>query len=158
MRKLMITGVLLILSSGLAFSQTRREPVGWLCFFAGGGGISGSGPTVTFFGEETTFRIYKGFGAGLEEDPSWDFSSGSLISFSANLSYHFRRSEKVEPFITGGYSTVFRKGTREDGGDFGGGSHFWFSDHLGLYTAFHNQIFTGPARDFYGFQLGIAMR
>ena len=136
MRKLMMAGVLLTLSSSFAFSQTRREPVGWLCFFVGGGGISGAGPTVTYWGEETTFRIYMGFGAGLEEEPSWDFRSASFISFSANLSNHFRRSEKLEPFINGGYSTVFRKGTRENGGN----------------------LFTGPARDFYGFKLGISMR
>jgi len=159
MKKLMMAGVLLTVSSGLAFSQTRREPRAWICFFAGGGGISGAGPAVTYLGMESTFRLYKGLGAGVESMPAWEFSDhGAVVSFSGNLSYHFRRAEKLEPFITGGYSNLFRKGTRQDGGNFGGGFHYWFRDHFGLRAEFRNQIFTGPARDFYEFRLGIAMR
>ena len=160
MRRSMIAVLLLIVASGVASAQTRREPVAWISFFTGGGAISGSGPTLTFLGDEATFRVYKGLGIGTDGASGWEPDRGkTFVLFSGNLSYHFKRSDKVGPFITGGYSTIFRNGTREDGANFGAGIKYWFRDHLGLHAELRNHILTGQGRrDLFEVRVGIAMR
>jgi hypothetical protein len=157
--RLMTAALVLLLASVVASAQTRREPAGWISFFTGGGSISGFGPTVTYIGEDATFRVYRGLGLGVGQVTGRDFGGGgNFVLFSGNLSYHFKRLDRVGPFVTAGYSTVFRNGTRVDGGNFGAGVKYWFSNHLALHLELRNHILTGASRDFFEFRVGFGMR
>jgi hypothetical protein len=156
----MIAAILLLAASGMASAQTRRESVGWISFFTGAGGVSGAAPAIDFIGDDVTFRLYKGFGAGIGEGVGRDFgaNNGNFVLFPMNLSYHFRRLDRLGPFVTGGYSMIFRRGIREDGANFGAGLQYWFRDHFGLDAEFRNHVFAGAPRYFGEFRIGFAMR
>ena len=57
---------------------------------------------------------------------------------SADVSYHFRASgegRRVEPFLSGGYSSFWAPGTgipHANGGNLGGGLNVWLGRHAGL--------------------------
>jgi len=60
-----------------------------------------------------------------------NFRADGLGLFSPNVSYHFLRSRRVVPFITGGYTLAFRSGTANLA-NYGGGLTYWFSRRVGL--------------------------
>jgi hypothetical protein len=60
-----------------------------------------------------------------------NFREAGFGLFSPNVSYHFLRSGRLVPFVTGGYSLAFRSGTASMG-NYGGGITYWCSSHLGV--------------------------
>lgn len=59
---------------------------------------------------------------------------GGLGTFSANGSYHFYGGDsdrKAVPFVTGGYTMLFR-GDTASGGNFGGGVTLWPKERFGI--------------------------
>ena len=80
--------------------------------------------------------IYKGLAVGGEGGYGW--ISGNLHDgagmFSVNTAYHFRgqdRSRVLVPFVTAGYSMLFRDG-HVNGFNAGGGATWWPGAHFGL--------------------------
>jgi hypothetical protein len=101
-------------------------------------------------------------GAGVGDVVGRNFgaSRGNFLLFSMNLSYHFRRLDRVGPLVTGGYSKISRNGKRDNGANFGVGLQYWFRDWFGLDAEFRNHVFTGTRRYFGEIRLGFcnAMR
>jgi hypothetical protein len=65
---------------------------------------------------------------------------------------------KVEPFVTGGYTHFFRWGT-PNGINFGGGVNYWFSNHVGLrFEVRDNARGNRPLHHFVGFRIGLTFR
>jgi hypothetical protein len=60
-----------------------------------------------------------------------DFASSGFGLFSPNASYLFFRTRRVVPFVTAGYSLIFRDGT-SNLGNYGGGMTYWFRHRVGL--------------------------
>ena len=80
--------------------------------------------------------VYRGLAAGGEGGYGWisgNFKDG-VGMFSANPAYHFKgqgRSRALVPFITGGYSMLFRDG-HVNGFNAGGGATWWTGAHFGV--------------------------
>jgi len=95
------------------------------------------------FGGGGEVNLYKGIGFGAELGylGSYQRFESGLGVFSLNGLYSFSsdRRAKVVPFITGGYSMLFRRGW-VNGVNFGGGIHYWFSDKVGLRAEFRDHI------------------
>ncbi len=131
-------------------------------FFAPGAVVQGGYSTGTaHFGGGGEGLIYRGLGIGAELGyltPWRDFSSGIGI-FSVNGSYHFNRTEKLSPFITGGYSLAFRNG-HINLANFGGGVNYWFREKMGLRLEFRDHIHTGsfPTAHYLSARIGLSFR
>ncbi len=64
--------------------------------------------------------------------------------FSANGGYHFKkasRSGKTVPFLTAGYTGIFRGGGGDSGFNFGGGVNHWFKDRIGVRLELRDNVF-----------------
>lgn len=64
--------------------------------------------------------------------------------FSANGGYHFKkasRSGKTVPFLTAGYTGIFRGSGGDNGFNFGGGVSHWFKDRVGIRLEFRDNVF-----------------
>lgn len=131
-----------------ALETLHAQSHGYL-FFGPGGVTSGgytSGSMYMGGGGEGIFG--PGIGAGVEVGytaPWRQFSSGIGIA-SANGSFHFRRSGRLVPFATSGYTLFFRSG-HANGFNFGGGVNWWFSQRLGLKTEFRDHVGLGGLDD-----------
>ncbi|GEM_PF-808663 len=138
-------------------SNSRRA---WGYVFAGVGNTSGGNDTFINFGGGGEGLLYKGFGAG-GEIGALTFTNGgnpeSVGLASANFIGHFNRKGKVDPFITGGASLVFRSGAA-GGGNIGGGVHWWVKNRLGVRFEFRDHIFSSDTPHFYVFRVGLSFR
>ena len=93
--------------------------------------------------------------------PARSISEGVGI-LSANGSYHFLNgepSQKLVPFVTGGYSLAFREGSANLF-NFGGGVNYWFRERMGLRLEFRDHVIPdGNHSDhFLGFRIGLTFR
>jgi hypothetical protein len=80
--------------------------------------------------------IYRGLAAGA--DVGYMFPRASAQSgiglLSVNPSYHFvnkDRTNRIVPFVTGGYGLAFRGGSANLA-NFGGGATVWFVERIGF--------------------------
>jgi len=138
-------------------------------FFAAPGGATCCGSTLTTvqLGGGGEFVLGKGVGAGAElsalDVRQSLFALGGntwLGVFSLGGYYHFIHdsSARFDPFVTAGYSLLFRSGTANLF-NFGGGATFWFADHAGVRLEFRDHIRTDPETvNYWGFRFGIALR
>jgi len=152
------------LAPSIGTAQSEKEHWGQGYVFVAPGAISSAGTTATLhFGVGGEGLVQKGLGIGGEIGylgPVRGLQEG-LGLFSAAGSYHFKNasgSGKLVPFVTGGYSLIFREG-KTNGGNFGGGVNYWFRERVGLRLEFRDQVFTqGRTAHFYGFRIGLAFR
>ena len=145
---------------GLALGQTRSERKGWGYVFAGVGARSnGNSDTLVNVGGGGEGHFGNGLGLGGEVGYLTTTGNGSegvgLASF--NTSYHFLRTQKVVPFVTGGASVIFRSGSA-GGGNFGGGAHYWMNDHLGLRFEVRDHIFSSDSPHTVIFRVGLSFK
>jgi hypothetical protein len=108
--------------------------------------------------------VYRGLAVGGEGGYGWisgNFKDG-VGMFSVNPAYHFKgqgRSRALVPFVTAGYSMLFRDG-HVDGFNAGGGATWWPGAHLGL--RFEGRIHhfgVGPlGANVYMFRIGPSFR
>jgi len=114
--------------------------------FLAPGGVSERGNTLTAFqagaGVEEVLR--HGLGIGVEASAigrSHDFGRSVSGLVSSNAYYHFLRSPrtKLDPFLTAGYSVLFRDDIR-NAGNFGAGLNYWFRPHTGVRFEVRDQI------------------
>jgi len=114
---------------------TNNPSYGYGYLFVAPGVASGGSATLHIGGGgEVIFN--NGFGMGAEVGylgPIEAMGQGFGV-FSVNGSYYFlkaNQSEKVAPFVTGGYTGIFRSGYAS-GINFGGGVNYWFKKRVGL--------------------------
>ncbi len=120
---------------GAASAQNARGYI----FFAPGAETSqgDSGGTVHAYGAGGGGELLLGpnFGVGAElgvfAPGQGKVSNGIVGIFSTNCYWHFLRDRAFDPFVTGGYSLLFRDFTA-NGGNFGIGANYWFREKVGL--------------------------
>lgn len=160
LRKLILAVITVIMCSGVSLAQDSSGSKGWGYLFGGVGARADDGAVpLLHVGAGGEGLLYKGLGVGAEIGyvaPLEDGSNGSGL-FSTNVAYHFRRSEKVSPFVTGGYSLAFR-GFASHGGNFGGGVQYWASDRVGLRFEFRDHIFSSDSPHTVSFRFGVSFR
>ncbi len=89
-----------------------------------------------------------------------DFADSAVGVFSPNAYFHFMRGHhRADPFITGGYTLMFRDG-HIDLFNFGGGLNYWFLGRIGARLEFRDHVYTnryGPsAVHYWGARFGLA--
>lgn len=152
--------VLLLTMSAVAAAQNSSGYV----FFAPGG-VTASGHT------EATFHTGGGFDAHLAKGVALNMELGILYPkkyfseavsgvFSPGGAYYFRHGKdlRLEPFIDGGYSLIFRNGH----GNLwycGGGVNYWLTQHVGLRFEVRDHIYPhSPTVHFWGLRAAVAFR
>jgi hypothetical protein len=139
MKRIILATIILALVPCLGQAQTSDYSRGHGYFyfapgFAASSGEKGTATAHIGFGGEGFFTRH--FGAGVDAGyvtPFENFKDG-IGTFSPNFVARFRAKSddnKVEPFVTGGYTLFFREGT-VSGANFGGGVNYWFKKRVGL--------------------------
>jgi hypothetical protein len=134
----------LLLVPVIGFGQEKEAAGQGYLYVAPGAGVSSGGSAGTLhFGGGGEFNIYKGVGVGGEIgylSPIRSMGSGVGV-FSLNGLYSFRKDgrSKVVPFVTAGYSLLFRRG-HLNAFNFGGGVNYWFSKRTGLRFEFRDYV------------------
>ena len=119
-----VTIVLAVMSAAAAAQSSN----GYL-FVAPGGVTSGGYTSMTIqAGAGADIHLVKGLGLNLElgaVGPRDDFSA-VVGMFSPGATWYFRRGKelKLEPFVNGGYTLMFREG-HANLFYFGGGANYW---------------------------------
>lgn len=160
MRKIILGAIFLMVIQGAALAQGTTERKAWGYVFGGAGAATGGFSNGIFsFGAGGEGLVYKGFGMGAEVGYVAPFERGGdgIGIFSADASYHFNRSAKLVPFVTGGYSAAFRSGASH-GGNFGGGVHYWMKDHVGLRFEVRDHVFSSDSPHLFQFRVGLSFR
>ena len=107
--------------------------------------------------------VYKGLGVGGEIGylGSADGLRDGIGILSTNISYHFTKatkSRKFAPFVTSGYSMLFR-GSAVNAVNIGGGANWWFKDRIGLRLELRDHIpLQSASFHFFGVRIGLAFR
>jgi len=149
MRQLLTTLLITVLFTAAGSGQGHDYSSGHgYVYFAPSVSSPGS---VTFAhvggGGEGFFNRYIGAGAELgylTPIRSWSDGVGTL---SPNVVARLRAKDsanKVEPFITGGYTLFFRSGAAS-GFNFGGGVNYWMKNHIGLRFEVRDNVWTSYA-------------
>lgn len=150
---------------GLAAQQSNAY------VFAGAGGISVAGNTgkALYGGAGAEAIVGSGMGLGAEGDVIRQVSQGwhgLMALVSANFYYHFVHTlDRIDPFVTIGYTSAFRGAHHEAGQDpgqanlvnFGGGVNYWFRPSTGLKLEFRDHLRPnrGPNADYWSFRIGV---
>jgi hypothetical protein len=125
--------------------------------FGGLGGASDGGG-LSHLGSGGEGILYKGFGLGAEVgylSPLESFRDGFGV-LSTNATYHFpAQSRKTVPFITGGYSLLFRDGTA-NAANFGGGVIVWTKPKTGIRFEFRDLVW--ERSHLMAFRVGLTFR
>ena len=166
MKKRIFSAVVFLLvsiatSSGVP-GQSREQAVerrAWGYFFFGVGSTSENSNAFINAGGGGEGLLYKGFGVGAEIGGLTPINNGNetIGLASVNVTGHFNRTGKVDPFVTGGASLAFRNGS-SGGGNFGGGVHWWVKNRLGLRFEFRDHVFSSDSPHFYVFRTGVSFR
>lgn len=142
--------LLLLLSSAL-FAQGSNG-----YFFIAPGGASGSSTLHLGAGAEGRFARYFGAGAELGALGFTSAWGDSVVGvFSPGLYIHPASDRQLDPYVTGGYTLMFRSG-HENLGYIGAGLNWWFRRNLGLKLEFRDHLHSSTS--FWQFRFGIAFR
>jgi hypothetical protein len=107
--------------------------------------------------------LWKGVGLGAEIGALGTrqyFGDTVMGVFSPNGYYHFKHGEgaTVDPFVTSGYTLLFRSG-HANLANFGGGLTYWFARRFGARLEVRDQLTTtGTTEHFWGVRFGLAFR
>lgn len=164
MRTAILCILILTAASLIASAQIEKRHSGHGYVFFAPGTTSPGGCGTFHYGGGAEGLVYKGLGAGAEIGyihPTKNFGCG-LGVFSANGSYHFgnyRSGGVVTPFVTGGYSLLFRSRTA-NAFNVGGGVTYWFRRGIGLRFEFRDHVWPeeGEVGHLIGFRVGLAFR
>ena len=157
--------VLAVATLFLAVSTAARAQRSHSYLFLAPGGVSSSGHTAMtlHLGAGVDAVLFKGFGVGAELGalgPREDFAGNVLGVASVNGYYHFLHGRpKADPFVTAGYTVMFRSGSINLF-NFGGGLNYWFVPRLGLKVELRDHVYS-PQRSsvhYWGIRLGLAFR
>jgi hypothetical protein len=164
MNRILPALIFLMLASSIALAQSNGESRGngYVYFAPGVTTPGGRGTMHIGAGGEGFFNRY--VGAGLDAGyvaPYESFSDG-IGTLSPNFVARFRpktQDNKVEPFVTGGYTLFFRSGTA-NGANVGGGVNWWFKEHVGMRFEVRDNIMieSSETAHFVGFRFGLTFR
>lgn len=150
---------LLVAFAGVLSAQRSN---GYVFFAPGGVTCCGYTDMSLQVGVGGEVGIAKGIGAGLEVaaiGPRQDFIDNAMGTFSPNGYYHFihGKESRLDPFVTAGYTLLFRTG-HANLFNFGGGTNYWFRNHLGVRLEFRDHVWSesGGTLHFWGFRFGFA--
>lgn len=160
MRGIVMLAVLAtVLVAGSASAQVT--PTGYV--FGAPGQARGGGESLTMlhFGGGGGVRTAAGLGADAEIGflgPKASFSDGVGV-FDANGTYYVQGRSRAVPFVTGGYSLIFRNG-HSNGWNIGGGVEYFVRPRFGLRFEVRDQIHSegSVTLHFVGFRGGISFR
>jgi len=153
---------LLILLAGAAGAQSSN---GYVFFAPGGVSCCGYTAMTLHLGVGGEAVLGKGVGIGAEIGALGtreDFVEAVSGTFSANGYYHFahRKDVKVDPFVTGGYTLLFRSG-HINLFNFGGGLNYWAGRRFGIRLEARDHVYApefGSALHYWGVRFGLAFR
>lgn len=163
MQKTIAALFLTLCAATSAFAQTGNDRRGQGYVFVAPSGFTSGSTAGVHIGGGGEGLVYKGLGVGGEIGYAFPGESpdNGLGIASVNGSYHFKNasaSGKVVPFVTGGYTLLFRSATA-NAFNFGGGVNYWFKERLGLRLEFRGHV---PERNeisqVYGFRIGLSFR
>lgn len=142
-----------------------NQPGGYGYAFVAPGGRSTDDATLHVGGGgEYVFTGGVGIGAELGYLGPIEQLGGGFGVFSANGGYHFKkasRSGKTIPFITGGYTSIFRERNGESGFNFGVGVNHWFKERVGIRLEFRDNVFQYRGSDYvhyFNARIGVTFR
>ena len=160
MRKLLLASLLIFLVPVFALAQDNNRVNQGYAFWGLGDSY---GTSAMHFGGGGEFDLYKGIGFAIDVGymaPTGELGSGIGI-LSPNGRYAFRRSadSKLVPYVTAGYSLLFRTDTL-NAYNFGGGIDYWFANRYGLKVEFRDHILTDCSYDCHAYQIrtGLSFR
>jgi len=158
MRKILVAIVFIVLAQGLALGQSSDRRKAWVYGFGGvGGGTGGNSDALINVGGggEGYFGNGAGIGAEIGYLTSTRNTGSGIALASVNGSYHFNRSGKAVPFLTGGAS-IAGAGFASGGGNFGGGVNYWMTNRLGLRFEVRDHIFSSDRPHTVIFRVGLS--
>lgn len=158
MRRIVVAIVFIVLAQGLALGQSADGGKAWVYGFGGVGvGTNGNSDALIHVGGggEGYFRNGIGLGAELGYLTSTGNTGNGIALASVNASYHFNRSGKAVPFLTGGAS-IAGAGFASGGGNFGGGVNYWVSRRFGLRFEVRDHIFSSDRPHTVVFRVGFS--
>lgn len=158
MRRIIVAIVFIVLAQGLALGQSSSERKAWVYGFGGvGAGTNGDSDTLINVGGggEGYFGNGVGIGAELGYLASTRSTGNGFALASVNASYHFNRSGKAVPFLTGGAS-IAGSGFASGGGNFGGGVNYWMAKRFGLRFEVRDHIFSSDRPHTVVFRVGLS--
>jgi hypothetical protein len=147
----------------MAGSLRAQSSNGYVFFAPGGVTCCGHTETTLQAGVGGEFVFWRGLGIGAEfgaVGASRDFAYSAMGVISPDLSYHFVHKDgaRVDPFVTAGYTLMFRSGVANLY-NAGGGANYWFHKRLGARLEFRDQVYTsGGTLHYWGFRFGLAFR
>lgn len=137
MKRYLLAICIVVLLPALAMGQDPdRTKAGRGYGFFSPGIAFGGGSSMGFlhFGGGGEVGLYQGLGLGAELGylAPWRYMNEGVGMLSINGLYRFEKpGAKVAPFITGGYSLLFRSG-HLNAINFGGGVDYWFVDRAAI--------------------------
>jgi hypothetical protein len=150
-------------------AQSSNYSKGHGYFYFAPGGAAARGETGLWTahvggGGEGFFTKHLGLGGDVGYLTPFRHWKDGIGTFSPDFIVRFRAKNdgnKVEPFVTGGYTLFFREGT-VSGANFGGGLNYWFTDRVGLRFELRDNV-SIPGGDvstthFVGFRIGLTFR
>ncbi|HST20247.1 MAG TPA: outer membrane beta-barrel protein [Blastocatellia bacterium] len=158
MRRIIVAIVFIVLAQGLALGQSKSERKAWVYGFGGiGGGSDFNSDAVIHVGGggEGYFGNGVGIGAEIGYLASTRNTGNGIALASVNGSYHFNRSGKARPFLTGGAS-IAGAGFTAGGGNFGGGVNYWMNNRFGLRFEVRDHIFSSDTTHTVVFRVGFS--
>lgn len=153
----------LFLMAALALAAAAQHSNGYVFVAPGGATCCGHTASTLHFGFGGEGILGKGVGIGAELGglgPTQNFTNNVLGVFSPNGYYHFIHGGtlKADPFVTGGYTLLFRNG-HLNLFNFGGGMNYWFHRRLGARLEFRDHVYTqGATLHYWGFRFGLSFR
>jgi hypothetical protein len=130
---------LLFFLGGIASAQSQ----GYI-FFAPGQLRGGGGSAFAMhFGGGGKYISHSGFGAGAElgiTGPKDHFGDTCIGMASINGYYEANKSNKVRPFVTGGYDRTFARNSGANWGSFGAGLTYWAREGVGVSLEFRDHL------------------
>ncbi len=150
------------LCCGVANAQNTREYV----FLAPGAEtvLGSNGGTTHAYGAGGGAELLLGshFGVGAEIGalaPGQGKASNTVGIFSVNSYGRLWRNKRFDPFITGGYSLLFRDFTA-NGVNVGVGTNYWFRENIGLLLEGRDHLakIQEVSTHFWEFRIGLTFR
>jgi hypothetical protein len=162
--KTLIVGAILAVGLLSSSASAQVAPAGYVFGAPGQVYAAGDAATTFHFGGGAEVRAANGLAGGAEIGflgPTSSFADGVGV-FNANGSYYFQggtKSSRTVPFVSGGYSLLFRDG-HINGWNVGGGIEYRLRTRLALRFDVRDQIHSegGETAHFVGFRMGISFR
>ena len=153
MKNLLIAASLILFLPVFVSGQDQDNREQGYVFVAPGNSF---GTSTLHFGGGGECDLYKGLGFGVElgyMGPTESMHDGIGI-LSPNVRYAFRFSDdsKLIPYVTAGYSLLFRTGTA-NASNYGGGIDYWFADKVGLKVEFRDHLVFNCGHDCHAYQI-----